>query len=177
MSWVQGAEGRPPGTPEEVGAKRSAWLPRRKPPLAAGKAGTSRALKGRVCKLCLACRWARAHRPRSGRVAPCCDPAGLSQLGLRRVIPPCCSVLDAAFLCWALDRDANTVTVHKEVYDAFCALPLKPASGAVVEGPDGRVLYGAELAVRRAQPPASPSADQQQRQPLLAGRDASAEMA
>ncbi|KAL4436975.1 hypothetical protein ABPG75_004114 [Micractinium tetrahymenae] len=93
------------------------------------------------------------------------------------------NVLDAVFLCWALDRDASTVSAQKEVYDAFCALPLKPAAGAVVEGPDGRVAYGAELAVRPAAPavPAaplgSPSADQQQRQPLLAGRDPSVDLA
>ncbi|KAL4430546.1 hypothetical protein ABPG77_005786 [Micractinium sp. CCAP 211/92] len=88
------------------------------------------------------------------------------------------NVLDAAFLCWAMDRDASTVSAQKDVYDAFCALPLKPAAGAVVEGPDGRVSYGAELtALRDGASPASPSGDRQQRQPLLAGGAASVELA
>lgn len=87
-------------------------------------------------------------------------------------------MLDAAFLCWAMDRDASTVSAQKDVYDAFCALPLKPAAGAVVEGPDGRVSYGAELtALRDGASPASPSGDRQQRQPLLVGGAASVELA
>lgn len=87
------------------------------------------------------------------------------------------SVLDAAFLCWALDRDASTVSAQKQVYDAFCTLPLKPAAGAIVEAPDGVVAYGAELALRQGAGPASPSAEQQQRQPLLAGGGASSDLA
>lgn len=49
------------------------------------------------------------------------------------------SVLDAVFICWAIDRDASTVS-HPEVYEVFAAVPLK---GAVVEQPDGHVHYGA----------------------------------
>lgn len=48
-------------------------------------------------------------------------------------------VLDATFVCWALDRDMHTVS-HPEVYDVFAAVPLP---GAVVQQPGGGVAYAA----------------------------------
>lgn len=55
-------------------------------------------------------------------------------------------------MCYALDRDAQTVS-QQEFYEAFMAVPLKPAAGAVVENPEGGLAFGAqELAA--AAPPA-----------------------
>ncbi|KFM24131.1 CTL-like protein [Auxenochlorella protothecoides] len=48
------------------------------------------------------------------------------------------AVLDAAFVCWALDRDAQSVS-HPEIAQAFDAVPRK---GAVVEQPGGGLAYG-----------------------------------
>lgn len=50
------------------------------------------------------------------------------------------SVLDATFVCWAIDKDSHTVS-HPEVYEAFLAVPLPP--GAVVQHPGGGMVYGA----------------------------------
>lgn len=49
------------------------------------------------------------------------------------------SVLDAVFICWALDKDSQTVS-HPEVYAVLETVPLP---GAVVEQPDGGIMYGA----------------------------------
>lgn len=102
--------------------------------------------------------------------------------------PTLCSVLDATFISWAMDRDASTIS-QPEVHNEFAALPLKTATGAVVENPGGQVAYGAELAIvdatsaaaanaaehgRGPDPHLGPSDNagdeqQQQRVPLLAG--------
>lgn len=84
------------------------------------------------------------------------------------------NVLDAVFLCWALDKDANTIS-KQEVWEVFSAVPLKPATGAVVQQPGGDMSYGAEVAMTPATG-AAPRANadgevadeqQQQLQPLL----------
>lgn len=49
------------------------------------------------------------------------------------------SVLDAVFICWAIDKDSHTVS-HPEVY---AVLETVPVPGAVVEQPDGGIAYGA----------------------------------
>jgi hypothetical protein len=51
------------------------------------------------------------------------------------------SVLDATFVCWAIDKDSQTVS-HPEVFAVFETVPLK--GGAVVEQPDGELRYGHE---------------------------------
>jgi hypothetical protein len=43
------------------------------------------------------------------------------------------------FICWAIDRDSQTVS-HPEVYAVLQTVPLP---GAVVEQPDGGIAYGA----------------------------------
>lgn len=48
------------------------------------------------------------------------------------------SVLDATFVCWAIDKDSQTVS-HPEVFAVFESVPMK---GAVVEQPDGELRYG-----------------------------------
>lgn len=53
------------------------------------------------------------------------------------------SVLDATFVCWAIDKDSNTIS-HPDVYEAFMAVPLPP--GPVVQQPGGGMVYGAPQA-------------------------------
>ncbi|KAL6758844.1 plasma-membrane choline transporter-domain-containing protein [Haematococcus lacustris] len=48
------------------------------------------------------------------------------------------NVVDAVFLCFALDRDMRTCT-RVEVHQVYCCLPTV---GPVVEQPDGDVAYG-----------------------------------
>lgn len=61
------------------------------------------------------------------------------------------SVLDAVFICWAIDRDSQTVS-HPEVYSVFQTVPIP---GAVVEQPDGDIQYGAGEAAPSYQAPSS----------------------
>eukprot|EP00887_Chlorella_sp_A99_P002136 scaffold21.g2136.t1 len=49
------------------------------------------------------------------------------------------SVLDAAFVCWAIDKDSQTVS-NVAVHEVFQTVPLP---GAAVEQPDGDIHYGA----------------------------------
>lgn len=49
------------------------------------------------------------------------------------------SVLDAVFVCWAIDLDSQTVS-QPDVYAIFMAVPVP---GRVVEQPDGNIAYGA----------------------------------
>jgi uncharacterized membrane protein required for colicin V production len=47
------------------------------------------------------------------------------------------AVVDATYLCYAIDKDTQTIT-KQEVHDVFSQVPV----GAVVEQPDGGVGYG-----------------------------------
>ena len=59
-------------------------------------------------------------------------------------------VLDAVFICWAIDKDSQTVS-NPEIYAVMQTVPL-PA-GAVVQQPDGDIQYGAP---GQSQPPTAP---------------------
>lgn len=48
------------------------------------------------------------------------------------------NIVDAVFICFALDRDTQTIS-HPEVHEVFSLLPV----GAVIEQPDGELQYGA----------------------------------
>lgn len=52
------------------------------------------------------------------------------------------NVVDAAYICFAMDRDAGTVSRH-DVHDVYVALPSNKAPGGVVEQPGGTFAYGA----------------------------------
>lgn len=86
---------------------------------------------------------------------------------------PLCSVLDACFICWALDRDSAAVS-KPEVHAAFGAVPLKPAAGVAVEQPGGGLAYGATQGAAVGVPAGDEEA--QQRRPLLAGTPPSVEL-
>ena len=49
-------------------------------------------------------------------------------------------VLDAVFLCWAIDKDSQTVS-NPQIYEVMETVPL-PNSGAMVQQPDGGLEYG-----------------------------------
>ena len=83
------------------------------------------------------------------------------------------SVLDACFICWALDRDSSAVS-RPEVHAAFSAIPLKPAAGVAVEQPGGGLAYGATQAAAGGVPVGDEEA--QQRLPLLADKAPSVEL-
>ncbi|GAB4819018.1 hypothetical protein N2152v2_006064 [Parachlorella kessleri] len=61
------------------------------------------------------------------------------------------SVLDACFVCWAIDRDSQTVS-QPQVYEVFMTVPLKTPQGAVVQQPGGDLAYGAEQEPLNAAP-------------------------
>lgn len=63
-------------------------------------------------------------------------PAWLAMCPLPPPTGPCSP---AVFICWAIDRDSQTVS-HPEVYAVLQTVPLP---GAVVEQPDGGIAYGA----------------------------------
>ncbi len=93
---------------------------------------------------------------------------------------PTLRVLDACFVCWALDRDSSAVS-KPEVHSAFEAVPvqpLQPATGVAVQQPGGGLAYGAAseraAGARAAAPLAAsgPARDEeaaQQLRPLLSG--------
>ncbi|GFH18108.1 uncharacterized protein HaLaN_14852, partial [Haematococcus lacustris] len=63
------------------------------------------------------------------------DPAACPAISHARGLK---QVVDAVFLCFALDRDMRTCT-RVEVHQVYCCLPTV---GPVVEQPDGDVAYG-----------------------------------
>ena len=65
-------------------------------------------------------------------------------------------VLDAVFLCWAIDKDSQTVS-NPQIYEVMETVPL-PNAGAVVQQPDGGLEYG--------DPRQSPSAPTYQAPPI-----------
>ncbi|KAK9787237.1 hypothetical protein WJX73_001621 [Symbiochloris irregularis] len=65
------------------------------------------------------------------------------------------NVVDAVFMCYAMDRDTQAVT-NMEVHEVFSHVPV----GVAVENPDGNLGYGAPSAPTRPTqyvPPADPS--------------------
>mmetsp|Transcript_4149 Transcript_4149/g.6836 ORF Transcript_4149/g.6836 Transcript_4149/m.6836 type:complete len:557 (-) Transcript_4149:830-2500(-) len=55
------------------------------------------------------------------------------------------NVVQAVFVCYALDREAHTVT-RQDVHEVYIKLPTV---GPVVENPDGHLSYGAPSSVNR----------------------------
>jgi hypothetical protein len=52
------------------------------------------------------------------------------------------NIVDAVYICFAMDRDAHACT-RLEVHEVYSLLPSNKAPGGVVENPDGNYAFGA----------------------------------
>lgn len=59
------------------------------------------------------------------------------------------NVIDALYICYAMDRDARAVT-HADVHQVYALLPCNV--GGIVEQPDGGYAYGAPQQQQQQQP-------------------------